>query len=130
MKRSGKIDTSPWSLSPFEAERDRANGATARIPMSNGTAKPFDRFTMLRGDDVFFVPCQWGTKVPLVKYVERPFADTKSETYRAVFDLKAANLAMYLGQASGGLCALDFDDDADLAESLELLSAATSTPIA
>ena len=44
------------------------------------------KFTSLLGDDVFFVPCAWGTKEPLVTYVERPFASTKSDAYRAVFD--------------------------------------------
>ena len=32
---------------------------------------PLERFTSLLGDDVFFVPCEWGTKVPLVTYIER-----------------------------------------------------------
>ena len=95
--------------------------------MNNGKPKPVDRFTTLLGDDVFFVPCQWGTKVPLVTYVERPFADTKSETYRAIFDLKAANVAVYLGQASGGLCAIDFDDDADLTAFLAINPALAAT---
>ena len=34
------------------------------------------RFTSLLGDDVFFVPCKWGTKRPLLTYVERPNAST------------------------------------------------------
>lgn len=37
----------------------------------------FDRLTALLGPDVFFVPCEWGTKKPLVTYVERPFEGTK-----------------------------------------------------
>lgn len=72
------------------------------------------RFTALLGDDVFFVPCEWGTKKPLLTYTERPFASTKSEAYRAVFDVEQTNIAVYLGKASGGLCALDFDSDEDL----------------
>ena len=36
------------------------------------------RFENLLGEDVFFVPCAWGTKEPLVTYVERPFEGTKS----------------------------------------------------
>src|SRR5262252_4393076 len=66
------------------------------------------------GDDVFFVPCEWGTKKPLVTYVERPFEATKTEAYRALFEVQDVNVAVYLGKASGGLCAIDFDRDEDL----------------
>ena len=37
-----------------------------------------DRLTALLGDGVFFVPCEWGTKRPLVTYVERPFEVTET----------------------------------------------------
>jgi hypothetical protein len=47
----------------------------------------FERLTALLGSDVFFVPCEWGTKKPLVTYVEQE-----------------VNVAVYLGKASGGLC--------------------------
>lgn len=80
--------------------------------MSNQT--PMERFVSLLGEDVFFVPCEWGTKKPLVTYVERPFEFTKSEAYRAMFTAET-NIAVYLGKASGGLCAIDFDSDEDLA---------------
>src|SRR5215472_8642776 len=63
----------------------------------------------LLGGDVFFVPCEWGTKKPLVTYVQRPFEATKSEAYRALFQVQEVNFAVYLGRASGGLCAIDFD---------------------
>jgi P4 family phage/plasmid primase-like protien len=66
------------------------------------------------GPDVFFVPCEWGTKKPMVTYVERPFASTQSEAYRAMFVPGQTNIAVYLGKASGGLCAIDFDADSDL----------------
>src|SRR5262245_47412506 len=69
----------------------------------------------LLGEDVFFVPCEWGTKKPLVTYVERPFEATKTEAYRALFEVQEVNVAVYLGRASGGLCAIDFDRDEDLA---------------
>jgi putative DNA primase/helicase len=69
----------------------------------------------LLGEDVFFVPCEWGTKRPLVTYVERPFEGTKSEAYRTLFSIAPVNIAVYLGKASGGLCAVDFDRDEDLA---------------
>jgi phage/plasmid-associated DNA primase len=38
-----------------------------------------------------------------------------SDAYRAVLDSSETNLAVYLGKASGGLCAIDFDSDEDLA---------------
>src|SRR5688572_21634387 len=72
------------------------------------------RLTELLGNDVFFVPCAWGTKAPLVTYKERPFEATKSPAYRAVFEASDVNIAVYLGKASGGLCAIDFDRDEDL----------------
>jgi hypothetical protein len=73
------------------------------------------RLVLLLGEDVFFVPCEWGTKKPLVTYVERPFEGTKSPAYRALFDSEPRNIAVYLGKASSGLCAIDFDIDDDLA---------------
>ena len=73
------------------------------------------RFTALLGEDVFFVPCEWGTKKPVLTYAERPFASTKSDAYRAVFDAEPTNIAVFLGKSSGGLCAIDFDSDEDLA---------------
>ena len=78
----------------------------------NGSA--LGKFTALLGGDVFFVPCEWGTKEPLLTYVERPFESTKSEAYRTLFDVEPTNIAVYLGKASGGLCAIDFDSDEDL----------------
>jgi len=45
---------------------------------------PLQQLRELLGDDAFFVPCEWGTKKPLVTYVERPFEATKSEAYRAL----------------------------------------------
>ena len=77
--------------------------------------RPLQRFTALLGEGVFFVPCEWGTKKPVVTYVERPFEGTKTLAYLALFDSEPRNIAVYLGKASGGLCAIDFDVDADLA---------------
>src|SRR6266850_1551234 len=76
---------------------------------------PLGRLEALFGIDVFFVPCEWGTKKPLVTYVERPFEATKTEAYRALFEVQDVNVAVYLGKASGGLCAIDFDRDEELA---------------
>jgi putative DNA primase/helicase len=76
---------------------------------------PIERMTARLGGDVFFVPCEWGTKKPLVTYVERPFEGTKTPAYLAAFNAEPTNIAVYLGKASGGLCAIDFDADEDLA---------------
>jgi phage/plasmid-associated DNA primase len=76
--------------------------------------RPLERLTALLGEAAYFVPCEWGTKRPLVTYKERPFEGTQTPAYRAVFDHAETNIAVYLGQASGGLCAIDFDRDEDL----------------
>src|SRR5512133_2691275 len=90
----------------------------AAIPKNEGAG--VDRLSSLLGEDVFFVPCEWGTKKPLVTYVERPLEGTKSPAYRALFESGPCNIAVYLGKASGGLCAIDFDADEDLAAFLEV----------
>src|SRR5262245_8937927 len=81
-----------------------------------GNSAVLERLGALLGEDVFFVPCEWGTKKPLVTYVERPFESTQTAAYRAIFEVQEVNVAVYLGKASGGLCAIDFDRDEDLAE--------------
>lgn len=88
-----------------------------RVPAA---AEPLDRLTRLLGQDVFFVPCEWGTKRPIVSYTDHPFANTQSRHYRALFKHGRTNIAVYLGKASGGLCAIDFDDDKDLEIFLKL----------
>ena len=55
----------------------------------------------LLGDDVFFVPCEWGTKKPLVTYVERPFDSTKTEAYRALFAGSGGQCSGVSGQSVG-----------------------------
>lgn len=50
---------------------------------------------ILLGSDVFFVPCEWGTKRPLVTYVERAFESTKTTAYRALFEVQEVNVAVY-----------------------------------
>jgi hypothetical protein len=82
--------------------------------MDADVSTPLEQFTALLGEDVFFVPCEWGTKKPRHTYKFRPFASTKSAAYAELFTLQPTNIAVYLGQASGGLCAIDFDVDADL----------------
>ena len=90
-------------------------------------SNPLVTFTALLGEDVFFVPCEWGTKEPLLTYVERPFEGTKSAAYRAVFEVTETNIAVYLGKASGGLCAIDCDADEDLAALLAVNPALANT---
>jgi P4 family phage/plasmid primase-like protien len=65
------------------------------------------------GPEAFLVPCETGTKKPKITYTERPKEKNESDGYRALFE--DANIAVYLGKASGGLCAIDFDHDDDLA---------------
>ena len=96
-------------------------------PQSGEGVTPLERFTSLLGGDVFFVPCEWGTKAPLLTYVERPFEGTKSAAYRAVFDVTETNIAVYLGKASGGLCAIDCDADEDMAAFLAANPALANT---
>jgi len=88
---------------------------------------PLETIESLLGTGTFFVPCEWGTKKPLVTYTERPFEATKSDAYRAVLNQPQVNLAVYLGKASGGLCAIDFDADEDLAAFLALNPALAAT---
>jgi P4 family phage/plasmid primase-like protien len=66
------------------------------------------------------VPCAWGTKTPLIPYTERTFESTKAQSYLQNFVAQETNIAAYLGKASGGLCAIDFDADEDLAKFLAI----------
>jgi P4 family phage/plasmid primase-like protien len=76
---------------------------------------PLDTIEHLLGAGVFFVPCIHGTKMPAVTYTQRPFEATQTPAYRYALASGEFNIAVYLGQMSGGLCALDFDQDEDLA---------------
>ncbi|HOX59059.1 MAG TPA: bifunctional DNA primase/polymerase [Candidatus Paceibacterota bacterium] len=78
-------------------------------------ATPLEEVTGLFGDGAFLVPCIRGTKVPAVTYTQRPFEATQTPAYRYALASGEFNIAVYLGQMSGGLCALDFDQDEDLA---------------
>ena len=82
---------------------------------SDGILNPLQRFTSLLGESAFFVPCIRGTKVPAVTYTQRPFEATQTPAYRYALASGEFNIAVYLGEMSGGLCALDFDRDKDLA---------------
>ena len=76
---------------------------------------PLETTEQLLGAGVFLVPCLWGTKMPAVTYTQRPFEATQTPAYRYALASGEFNIAVYLGQMSGGLCALDFDKDEDLA---------------
>ena len=76
---------------------------------------PLAKVTSLLGEDIFLVPCHWGTKVPAVTYTQRPVEATRTAAYQALLASGEFNLAVYLGALSGGLCAIDVDDDDDLA---------------
>ena len=77
--------------------------------MNNGK---LEHILELLGAAAFLVPCESGTKVPACGYVDRSFEETKSPAYCELLD--QSNVAVYLGKASGGLVALDFDRDEDL----------------
>ena len=63
------------------------SGSAAVGRSAGASGAPLRRLTELLGEDAFFVPCEWGTKKPLVTYVERPFEGTKSPAYRALFEM-------------------------------------------
>jgi len=81
----------------------------------------------LLGADAFLVPCVRGTKMPAVTYTQRPFEATQTPAYRYALASGEFNIAVYLGTMSGGLCALDFDQDEDLAAFLAVNPALATT---
>jgi phage/plasmid-associated DNA primase len=89
--------------------------------------KPLEHLTSLFGEGAFLVPCHWGSKKPIVTYVERPFEGTKSPVYLDLLNAPDTNIALYLGKASAGLCALDFDVEEDFAVFLALNSKLAQT---
>ncbi len=86
-----------------------------------------DKIESLLGNETFFVPCILGTKMPAVTYTQRPFEATQTPAYRHALASGEFNIAVYLGQMSGGLCALDFDQDEDLAAFLAVNPALATT---
>jgi hypothetical protein len=62
---------------------------------AEGRAGPLGRLVEVLGEDVFFVPCAWGTKKPLVTYVRRPFEATKTKAYGALFEVQEVNVAIH-----------------------------------
>ncbi len=95
--------------------------------MADNQSNPLCQVTKLLGDGVFLVPCIQGTKMPAVTYTQRPFEATQTPAYRFALASGEFNIAVYLGQMSGGLCALDFDRDEDLAAFLAVNPALATT---
>jgi len=79
-------------MSDTMRESGIAECAQAEIAGKQGVLQ---RLVEMLGNDVFFVPCEWGTKKPLVTYVERPFEGTKTEAYRALFEVQEVNVAIH-----------------------------------
>jgi len=88
---------------------------------------PLAKVMGLLGPEAFLVPCHRGTKIPAVTYTQRPFEGTKTPAYLALLASGEFNIAVYLGQMSGGLCALDFDKDEDLVAFLAVNPALAAT---
>lgn len=95
--------------------------------MVNGVSNPLGKLSALLGDAAFLVPCHWGTKIPAVTYTQRPYEATQTPAYRNLLASGEFNIAVYLGQMSGGLCALDFDKDDDLEAFLAVNSSLLTT---
>ena len=93
----------------------------------NGETTALERVAGLLGADAFLVPCVRGTKMPAVTYTQRPFEATQTPAYRYALASGEFNIAVYLGTMSGGLCALDFDQDEDLAAFLAVNPALAAT---
>ena len=72
------------------------------------------------GTPLFLVPCHSGTKIPAVKYTIETLHSTARPAYQA--RLEQSNIAVRLGEHSGGLCAIDFDDDQSLEQFLQVNS--------
>src|SRR5262245_28894597 len=96
------------------------NSSSQQEPVANGHRTLLERLIALLGEMTFFVLGVWGTKRPSRPYKDLPFSATKSPEYQAELNSGHYNIAVYLGKASDGLCALDFDYDKDLTEFLEL----------
>lgn len=73
----------------------------------------------LLGEDVVLLPVPLGKKGPLVKNWQKvSFAQTQTSEYQS--QLASGNIGVLLGESSGGLCAIDIDDDQDVEPFLDL----------
>ena len=77
-----------------------------------------ERLKSWLGEPLFLVPQNPGTKIPMVKYTQETMESTKRDVYRVM--LEHGNVAVRLGEFSGGFCAIDFDDDQSLDEFLKV----------
>jgi len=77
-----------------------------------------ERLKSWLGEPLFLVPQDSGTKIPMVKYTQETMESTKRDVYRVM--LEHGNVAVRLGEFSGGFCAIDFDDDQSLDEFLKV----------
>ncbi len=68
-----------------------------------------DRVLQLLGPETYLVPCEVGSKKPAVTWKLRSLEETRGEGYRQLLSL--SNIAVRLGRTSGGLVAIDFDED-------------------
>jgi len=60
------------------------------------------RLEALLGEDVFFVPCEWRTKKPLVTYVQRPFEGTKTREPESEVCVRCVRTAGFFVLAANG----------------------------
>lgn len=88
--------------SPYQPPQPTPDGIDYLDPR-----QALDFFTNMLGEDTFFVPIQPGSKRPIRSYVKRPIESTRREAYKDVF--RAAGIAVYLGEKSNNLVAIDFD---------------------
>ena len=83
------------------------------------TAPHIQKLYDLLGAETVLLPAVYGEKRPIAKaWAETTFAETQSDEYQA--KLAEGNVGVVLGTSSGGLCAIDIDDDADMEPFFEL----------
>jgi len=93
--------------------------SAAEMPVAvNRSVKTISEIEAWLGTPLFLVPQHPRTKVPMVAYTRETMETTQREEYRAM--LEHGNVAVRLGEFSGGFCAIDFDDDQSLEEFLKV----------
>lgn len=86
--------------------------------VANRSVKTISEIETWLGTPLFMVPCRPGTKKPMVKFTRETMKSTRRPEYLAM--LATNNVAVRLGEHSGGFCAIDFDDDQSLEEFLRV----------
>ena len=84
----------------------------------NRSVKTISEIETWLGTPLFMVPCYPRTKKPMVKFTTETMESTRRQEYQAM--LATNNIAVRLGEFSGGFCAIDFDDDQSLEEFLRV----------